>query len=686
MSFATVRLEPQGEDCVVILLAADDSELARDTLTKATLSDGKWKVHLDAANPPPQGDIVQRVSNAKPQLRDHADYTEIAQTLYDWLFPAGPVRQAWDKLNNGNPKPKLYVDAGIESMARLPWELARARLPDHRPALINGLHRLCQPLARPAASSAWPFRILIAVGCKEEEEAKDKLDIAEEVKAIERCFLKLGRSVDVDCLRRPTKNALISRIETYHPHVLHFAGHGAKAPGANKFGLRFESGEEPWPWYSSDIDSEVPAMGWVPQFVFLNACRSAIELQGHWSLQRSFLAAGAKAVLGMQADTRGDLSGAFAAALYARLAEGGTLEDALAKARAAVTREPRLVPSLDHIDWALPSLMVTGRDTVLFTPRPWPAEPSFEQCREFEAARHFADCKDGRRALTHWIYPTIEAMKPNVLLLQGAPGCGKSHLLKWCMESWAIGGARVRYIELRDSKPKDFLSVLRQIRDGEAVAGNDDTLYLHSELDPLKFRRFTWELNNLNQTGLAGDWDAAAVPAGKVADDNLALAAKGEKAPHPIVGASFVAALREVAAADRPLVLVLDDFPGLLSPGECELLVRHVFRPIAEAPDSLVKVVFGVTSAQVVEYKLSLLPALKTAKHTVTDQFSDAQLIQLASELVWFQEESDVQDVATWVLSRPRPANLTGLGLLSKVHQTIRAASPDLLDAVMRMR
>jgi hypothetical protein len=686
MSFATIRLEPQGNDCVVILLAADGRELARDTLTKATLGDGKWKVNLDAVEPPPAGDIVQRVSNAKPEQRDHNDYMEIAQTLYDWLFPAGQVRQAWDKLNNRNPKPKLYVDAAVDAMARLPWELARARLPDRRPALINGLHRLCQSPDMPAASSAWPFRILIAVGCTEEEESKDKLDIAEEVKAIKRGFLKLGRSVDVNCLRRPTKKALMDCIETYHPHVLHFAGHGTKAPGADKFGLRFESAEGFWPWYSSDIDTDVQTMGWVPQFVFLNACRSAIELRGNWSLQQSFLGAGAKAVLGMQADTRGDLSGAFAAALYAKLAEGGTLEDALAKARAAVTREPLLVPSLDHIDWALPSLMVTGRDTVLFRPRPWPADPSFEQCREFEAARHFADCKDGRRTLTHWIYPTIETIKPNVLLLEGAPGCGKSHLLKWCMENWAIGGARVRYVELRDSKPKDFLSVLRQIRDGEAVAGNEDTLYLHSELDPLKFRRFTWELNNLNQTGVVGDWDAAAVPAGKVADDNLALAARGEKAPHPIVGASFVAALREAAAVASPLVLVLDNFPGLLSPGECELLVRHVFRPIAEDADSQVKVVFGVTSAQVVEYKLSLLPAPKTMKYAIPDQFSDDQLIQLASELVWFQDESNVQDVATWVLSRPRPPNLTGLGLLSKVHQTIRAASPDLLEAVVRMR
>ena len=48
----------------------------------------------------------------------------------------------------------------------------------------------------------------------------------------------------------------------------------------------------------------------------------------------------------------------------------------------------------------------------------------------------------------------------NALILTGPPRAGKSHLLKWCMESWALSGARVRYIELHSTEPKDFFTLV----------------------------------------------------------------------------------------------------------------------------------------------------------------------------------------------------------------------------------
>lgn len=182
-------------------------------------------------------------------------------------------------------------------------------------------------------------------------------------------------------------------IATYHPQVSHFAGHGGKPPGEDKYGLRIESETGVWFWTSDAIDVELLEARWIPHFVFLNACRSATEQSGSWSTHRSFLAAGAKAVLGMQADMLGDLSGKLASTLYKSLAEGEPLDKALHQARTKIARE---LPSYNYIDWALPAITVTERSLKLFKPRKPPSDETFEKCDEFEDARFLANCREPR--------------------------------------------------------------------------------------------------------------------------------------------------------------------------------------------------------------------------------------------------------------------------------------------------
>src|SRR5208283_466863 len=93
-----------------------------------------------------------------------------------------------------------------------------------RVALIGGLHRSYPNSPVRRACSAWPFRILFVIGCSDIEEVA--LGIDKEWEKIERAFVPFGRSVDVHCLRHPTKDELRTWVRTHHPHVLHFAGHG----------------------------------------------------------------------------------------------------------------------------------------------------------------------------------------------------------------------------------------------------------------------------------------------------------------------------------------------------------------------------------------------------------------------------------------------------------------------------
>jgi hypothetical protein len=258
-------------------LIKEDGSQTPGLLTQADLTRGRWTANLDAASSPPATDIVTHVAGVTPDRRSHTDYEEIAQTLYDWLLPAGDLRKRWLALDNS----RLYVETSVDALARLPWEMACPKVPPlRRPALIGGLCRLNprtdDNVSPPVAirRSTWPFRILIVIGCKADEE--EGLDISTEVKAIERIFHPLGRTVDIHCMYRPVKSDMMQWIKRFHPHI-HFAGHGEKIAGADQYGLRIESDDGGWNWTSDAIDVDLPKARWVPKFVFLNACRSSTE-------------------------------------------------------------------------------------------------------------------------------------------------------------------------------------------------------------------------------------------------------------------------------------------------------------------------------------------------------------------------------------------------------------------------
>jgi hypothetical protein len=686
MSFVTIRIDrqnPGASDFRVTLIEENGSE-TRAVLLKSEFTSGPWVVSLSGMSPSNATDIVQRVSNASSEDRDHSDFQLIAQTLYRWLLPVGPVRERWLALNNAN-SPPLYIEIQVDALGRLPWELACSPPPLRRPAQINGLYRLNAPQPVALQCSSWPLRILIVVGCSAWDEAA--LGVKDEVVAIERSFLPLGRSVDVHCLYRPDKIELMTFIRTFHPHVFHFAGHGGKLPGPqNKFGLRFDLQNNPWVWSAGDIDGDLPAWRWAPRFVFLNACRSAAEQNGSWSVQRSFLDGGAKASLGMQANTRGDLAGTFASKLYELCARGETLDDATHEARIAVGAK---VPSYDHIDWALPALATTDRNLKLFDPRPRPTSLSFHKCREFEDVRFFANCRQPRREFTHWVYPAIPTKSAkNALVVLGEPKSGKSHLLKWCMENWAIGGARVRYIELHDGTPKTFISILRQIREGEADE-KDETQYLHAGLSKTAFKRFNWELNNLTRIGEAGEWVEAQHPEPEIPDDGNPLTAKGDKRPEPILGAGFLMALKAAAGRD-PLILVFDKLGGpkgerLIPTEDFEQLIRCLFCPIADDHDSLVKFAISATAEEASDYQLALIPQQNRVEYKVRVDFEGNELVNLAAEMLWFHEQKEVEELATTLLVRLKPGDrMKGLARLRIVLQALQGYS--ILDNVARMQ
>ncbi len=654
---------------------------------------GEWMVPLAgaaAAAGAAGKDIVKTVVETAGRDRSTVSWAGLGAALFNLLFPAGPLRERYKSWGQDI---RLHLDVEPEELRRVPWELGCSTQPERCLALHQSLSRLHASVPGSSGSSEWPFRILILVGCSRSEEAELQAD--QEVSLITRTFVELGRSVDLRVVRTPRYEDLVALIkgkdeapyERWEPHVLHFVGHTAPG-GDGSIGLSFnlrEGGASNWVWTPQAIQKQLPLLGWVPRFVFLNACRTGTEQAGIWGLQRSFVDAGTQCVLTMQADVLGSLAGLFAQKLYKYIATGQSVQAGTHEGRLAVYNKQ---PDVTRIDWALPSLTASAPSLVLFKPRDPPVDVDFGQCREFKEARIFANCHEARRLLTHWVCPVRHSPGnpplPNVLLLTGEALCGKSHLLKWAMESWAVAGARVRYLELYDGTSKNFLAVLRQIRDGD---GSNGTRYLQRPLPRALVKRFNWTLNNLLATGHPGDWDEAQHPEPNIDDQKQELvAAKGEERLEPAICREFQAALKAIAQ-DQPLILVFDKFTDgnqrLVSPDDFKLLVSHLFTPICNDPGARVKLVFSVNPYEKEVYGLTELPLRGVVSYVVPDNQTVEELVDYAAEMVWFTNESLVKGAAISLLSLPYDKPWRGIARLAAVR---RALSEAVLNQIARMQ
>ncbi|HYJ42606.1 MAG TPA: CHAT domain-containing protein [Steroidobacteraceae bacterium] len=670
-------------------LTEDGKAPVKGLLPAAAFVSGKWTVALNvpgapappARNPgdPAPRDIVETVVRTPGQDRANVDWNSLSAALFEMLFPVGPLRTAYAQLDDT----RLFLDIEPAELERVPWELAKSSNPTRRLSLNYTQSRLtAAPRAAARPTSDWPFRILIFVGCSPTDEGK--LQVDKEIEAIRRVFIRFGRSVDVRVESRLTLEELSAVIkggpkqDRWEPHVFHFVGHTGVLPD-DSYGLaidRSETDGASWVWSQESIQQDLDLLEWTPTFVFLNACRTADEPAATWTMQRSFIQAGARCALTMQADVAGEIAGKFAGKFYEQIAAGDTVQEAVAEARGVVYR---FNSSTTVIDWGLPSLTTTETETKLFTPRARPPDPGYAKCQEFDEARIFANCEPSRRLLTHWMCPVRAQNKaaesPNVVVLTGPARCGKSHLLKWAMESWVLSGALVRYFELNDGSPRNFLSILRQIRDGDGKGG---ARYLQRQLPVEAFKRCNWTMKNLLANGQPGEWIEAEHPEAEIPDDPKLqiLRANGEDRLEPAICAEFHAALRSLAEK-QPVVLVFnkvtDGVTRLVSPDDFAQLVTHLFKPIALEKDGRVKLVFSVSDVERDAYSLRKQDLPQLAYEVPANMDNDA-LVNYAVEMLRFSNADYVRQLADLLLKMPDEKQRVGMARLGKIRETLNSS------------
>jgi len=331
-------------------------------------------------------DFLQYPQEPAPMIarRVEGRMSEVGTKLFEEVFQANnDTRKIWSRLEERLPETRIEIVTGVTEAATIPWELLReptadaalaltahsfvraqpntARAP-HLPAIEAGKIRILLVLCRPRGGRDVPFRSVASQLLRGLSEANRE-------------------AYDLDVLRPPTFEQLGKVLREAHRkgqpyHVVHFDGHGMYLAGpAGKRGyLWFEdpqlhrNGELVDGTSLGELLTETGVSA-----LILNACRSAhaepapapgaattdpdSQVQAFGSLAQEVMDAGVAGVVAMRYNLWVVTAAQLVAELYASLARGASLGEAVTLARKNLAdnplREVVFFP-LPLQDWTVP--------------------------------------------------------------------------------------------------------------------------------------------------------------------------------------------------------------------------------------------------------------------------------------------------------------------------------------------
>jgi hypothetical protein len=485
----------------------------------------------------------------------------------------------------------ICLEIADPELAMLPWELMFHD--NYWLALRNPIVRVKSwkpDFSGPAA--CWPLRMAILIGTDDEAigAAGEERRIREELSHVHSLFL-------VRTIRNQDRPAVMDELKNWQPHILHFIGHGGQAAGSPS--LRIQS-PNAWDWTTVDIASQDVFDAWRPTLVVLNACRSADpnDQTKISALTSAFVQRGCPAVIGMQADIRGVSAGIYAGELYKNLARNKPLDSALQAARNAVYRSSSMGVS-NVREAAMARLTVSVPPSALFAPVLEVTDElkqKLMKLHSFKVVSHFVNQVERREHMVTSLWPILTStQRRQLVIVRGDDSTGKTSLACLLMDLCWRTRHKVRYIDIDDGKPKNWLDVLRLIR------GKDpDIVPIRDPLPADKFHEFHWQINAWLSGKEPAVWDKSAVDDRKlplVVSENIAKepAAAGE----PLGGAfqTFRRALASIATPEQPLIIVLDHLSGL-DYSNFWLLWDGLFQPIANGNLPNVHLLLALTNAE----------------------------------------------------------------------------------------
>jgi hypothetical protein len=616
-----------------------------------------------------------------PVNRQHAE--KLGKGLFERLFPAGSaMRQAWQALSAADRQLPLELQIDDEDLRGYPWELLWDAA-DRKHARVGGLVRRAVTEPAQLPNSEWPFRILIIVGVDDATlPAAERIGARQEVDLLKETLSNFGRSNDVLLLPVPTREAVQKTLAGYLPHVIHFIGHGTYDQGEEKHAVEIQNPASTWNWNTSQIEEDLSLAKCTPRLVFLNSCRSASERDSSLSLQKALSNMGVPVVVAMQADVRGDKAADFGKAFYEHALVGPKPTGPLPAVIDAVREGRRKLGTEADVDWALPTLTF-GKDVpvdyVLRVRPQWPNDPNFLRCREFDDARVYADSTEARRTMIQWFYPVKPGREPNILILRGPAGSGKTRLLHWCMESWAAATPSLRYLRVDVPRGENCVQWLIRLRVGGLSKDRpDEDRFLKNALDLQPFLPF------YDAVAKAANLTAGVGKVDDVADARIGLIDTFQKkvTDEVAVGPLCEAFLEGLQQIGR-IVLVFDQLsvngidPQLFAGFRDAFLV-----PVTAPTQENVRVVLALTRDDYDRFGLKGLDEQAASVVDLKADHTSGELEELAVEALRYRNKEDLRLMATRFL-RLQSNKRTGLGRLEFCQQFLEF--PDFQN-LKRMR
>lgn len=578
------------------------------------------------------------------------------------LLHGGPVGAAWERARE--EEGCSVLDIRPAALRNLPWELLyhtekrQALFLDPKHAIVRG------DLVNEPQPCEWPIRFMVVIGCSDVD---DEIKWRPEVDGIEAACLHFDHRIDYLRLDQPPKEKLQGLFKRFQPHVFHFIGHGDFSNDGSNGRL--------WLWNGADNDfwtvDEIHLLldDWVPHLAFLNTCRSGDQpvIDGSWAVHRPFVEHGTNAVLGMQGNVDGEAAAKFSVRVYQELARERPLYQAVSRARREVALIPRLGPL--NRAWSMPSALVfvPPEQTMRIEP-PLDREQQMKLAYTSQIREHcwFVNRCDERRELRERVESGEQEYRPDLLLVTGESGVGKTAFALYCLRICALRGHLLTYVDF-SGRSYEALDALWEIRNGNADCA------LQPSLPDPAFETFDTYMHLLRP-------DLVAVaPPGAAAEKILGL---GQE--HHVAEAltAFRSGARE-AALDRPLVVVLDhlgvdddeEAKGLRESAWHDVLLPNLVRPAALGGDLFPsKLVLIVDKQRLPELGLAGLPAEKI-ELKLFDKKKDGELylnqyfrycveeeakrkVLVGTIFQFIQDRWSFRDVATFTQGWPLPEKI----------------------------
>jgi tetratricopeptide (TPR) repeat protein len=358
---------------------------------------GNAHVHFSLKTPEQEAirwyfeDYLKNPLDPAPRIAEQIEdnLNEIGVRLFTSAFDSDDtVRAIWARAQKNLESVRIEIAGTLEETALVPWELMREE-PEGTPLALRARSfvRTINDLPTSAYVSSLnegPLRILLVICRPTELTGVPFRSVALRIIG----SLSEHKDIQLDILRPPTFEALQERLEQASDegcsyHIVHFDGHGTyEDPMANAAGktslsprgyLHFEGkagkGVPDILVHGTVLGQTLAATG-VPLLV-LNACRSAFaeplptpskaisvdRERSYTSLAQEVMAAGLTGVVAMRYEVRVDTAVRFVTHLYAALAQGLPLGEAVTKSRALLAVAPQQQVAYQEMslqDWSTP--------------------------------------------------------------------------------------------------------------------------------------------------------------------------------------------------------------------------------------------------------------------------------------------------------------------------------------------